>query len=102
MFWSIMVGQGLGWVNTLFVNVMFIVGGAMNGGTWQNLYVPIIYDIFFFGFNAIDYFLLFPKYTAFYRWREQDWWGEKWDKWFQAGGMSFDLDKSNDEAFNEM
>ena len=34
LFWSIMVGQALAWVNTLFVNVMFAVGGAMNGGTW--------------------------------------------------------------------
>ena len=58
----------------------------------------------FFGLNALDYYLLFPKTVAFYRWREQDWWKEKWDGWLEAGGINLDLDnKSGDEnKFNEM
>ena len=102
MFWSIIVGQALAWVNTLYVNVCFIVGGAMKGGDWSNLYYPLIYDVFFFGFNALDYYLLFPKYTAYYRWREQDWWGEKWDGWLEAGGISLDIDNDDDAQFNGM
>ena len=108
MFWSIVVGQALAWLFTIYINVLMIVGGAMEGGSWQNLYVPIIYDVFFFGFNAIDYYLLFPKYTAFYRWREQEWWNPKWDKWLEAGGIKLDLDGDNvvdtldDDIFNDM
>ena len=107
MFWSYIVGQAIAWLFTLYINICMIVGGAMDGGSWQNLYVPIIYDVFFFGFNAIDYYLLFPKYTAFYRWREQTWWNPKWDKMLQGAGMKFvDIEDGvntvDDEIFNDM
>ena len=34
LFWSIIVGQGLAWVNTLWVNIAFLVGGVTKGATW--------------------------------------------------------------------
>ena len=104
LFFSIIVGQAIAWVATLWINICWIVGGAMDEANWGNLYYPLIYDFFFFGLNALDYYLLFPKYAAYYRWREQDWWKEKWDGWLEAGGMNLDLDdkESEEGMFNEM
>ena len=68
LFWSMIVGQAIAWVSMIWINVCMLVGGVTDGGSWENLYLPLIYDAFFFGFNAIDYYLLLPKYSAFYRW----------------------------------
>ena len=68
LFWSMIVGQALAWVSMIWINICFLVGGVTDGGDWSNLYTPLIYDAFFFGLNALDYYLLLPKYTAFYRW----------------------------------
>ena len=68
LFWSMIVGQAIAWVSMIWINICMLVGGVTDGGSWENLYLPLIYDAFFFGFNAIDYYLLLPKYSAFYRW----------------------------------
>ena len=104
LFWSYIVGQHIALVSTLWINICWAIGGAKEGGDWSNLYTPIIYDVLFFGLYSLDYYLLFPKIVAFYRWREQDWWKEKWEGWLEAGGMNLDLDnKSGDEnKFDEM
>ena len=105
MFWSYIVGNSLSFFFTFVINVMFLVGGIVDGGDWGNLYYPLIYDVLFFGFNAIVYYLLLPKMAAFYRWREQDWWKAKWDDWLQSGGVELDTDmevEDGDELFNGM
>ena len=68
LFWSMIVGQAIAWVSMIWINICMLVGGVTDGGDWSNLYLPLIYDAVFFGFNAIDYYLLLPKYSAFYRW----------------------------------
>ena len=104
MFWSYIVGSAFAFFFTGGINICFLVGGIVDGGDWSNLYYPLIYDVFFFGFNAIFYYLSLAKMTAFYRWREQDWWKEKWDGWLESGGIQLDLDEEMDDdaIFNDM
>ena len=71
-----------------------MIGGLTDGGDWWNLFWPIIYDIIFFGFNAILYYVLMPKMAAYYRWREQDWW--KWTDLFELGGTDLDMESAVD------
>ena len=61
-------------LNTLWINVAFIVGGATDGGYWGDLYWALIYDAVFFGLNAIIYWTTLPGMCKYYRWREQEWW----------------------------
>ena len=68
LFWSMIVGQAIAWIGMIWINICMLIGGVTDGGNWSNLYYPLIYDFFFFGLNALDYYLLLPKYTAFYRW----------------------------------
>ena len=96
------VGQALAWVSMIWINIAFLIGGVTDGGDWSNLYTPLIYDVFFFGLNALDYYLLLPKYTAFYRWQEQDWWKPKYTKWLETGGIKLDLDSEDDIVINGM
>ena len=86
------------------LNVEFLVGGIINNDNWSDLYTPIAYDVLFFGLNAIVYYLLFPQMVAYYRWRDQDWWNVKWEKWLEAGGIDLDLnsDMGDDEVFDGM
>ena len=104
MFWSYIVGSAFAFFFAVGINIEFLVGGILDGGDWSNLYYPLIYDVFFFGFNAIFYYLSLAKMTAFYRWREQDWWKEKWDGWLESGGIQLDLDEEidDDAIFNDM
>ena len=78
-----------------------MVGGILDNDDWGNLYFPIAYDAMFVGFNAINYFVLFPRMVAYYRWREQDWWDPSWESWLTAGGIELDL-VDEDAMFNEM
>ena len=92
MFWSYIVGTALALFFAVAINILFMVGGIVDGGDWGNLYYPLIFDVLFFGFNAIVYYLLLPKLMAYYRWREQDWYNKNWDEWFEKGGINLDLD----------
>merc|ERR1712004_244843 len=47
--WSYVVATGLAVLNTVVVNVMFLVGGIMKGGKWNDLYFTLLYDFIFFG-----------------------------------------------------
>ena len=103
-FWSLIVGNALAVFFLLVVNLHFLVGGIIDNDDWGNLYYPIAYDVMFFGFNAIVYYLLFPQMVAYYRWREQGWWNEKWEKWLTAGGIEFEMDSDmgDDLAFADI
>lgn len=82
-FWSIIVGYFTAVFFLLVLNLNFLIGGIIDYydciGDWGHVYYPIIYDAVFVLLNAIVYYFLFPQMTAYYRWREQDWWNKKWD-----------------------
>ena len=101
MFWSYIVGQGLAFFFTFVVNVMFLVGGILDNNDWWDLIWPLIYDVLFFGLNAITYYLLIPKMVAFYRWREQEWWNDKYTGWLEAGGIKLDFDTNEGTEMEE-
>ena len=101
MFWSYIVGNSIAFFFAVAINIMFLVGGVLEYGDWGNLYYPLIFDVLFFGFNAIVYYLLLPNLFAYYRWRDQDWYNSKWTKWIEKGGINLDID-GDDEIFNGM
>ncbi len=60
------------WVNTAAVNILFMIGGFKDGGSWSNLYWPLIYDLFFFGYQAIAFYVSMPRAARFYKWDEEE------------------------------
>ena len=70
----------ISWVNALWVNIAFLVGGLTEDtADWSNLYYPLTYDVLTATWQLIIYFVLKPKLVKFYRWDEQDWWKEEGD-----------------------
>ena len=69
------------WANCLVANIMFVIGIFWDENPIYIIY-PIVYDVFFFMFGAIIYYVLGPKMALYYRWNEQSWWepyeGDKW------------------------
>ena len=90
MFWSYVVGMCLNFLSLTWVNIAFLIAGVSEGGNWGDLYWALIYDVVFFGLNAIVYYVTLPKMAKFYRWREQDWW--RWDKDLERGGIDLDFE----------
>merc|ERR1712007_17310 len=77
-FFAIVFGMMFSWLLALSVNILFLAGGLMDGADWSNLYVPLIFDLFLFGFEAIVVYAVGPGMVDYYRWNEQDWWNPKW------------------------
>ena len=65
----------ISWLNTFWINLACIIGGAMSGGSWTNLVSPLIYDAFMAIWQSIVYFSYYPGLVKFYRWdEEKPWW----------------------------
>ena len=54
----------------------FLIGGLKEGSDWGNLYWPVIYDVFFFGFQSIAFYVSLPRAARFYKWNEELYWNQ--------------------------
>ena len=81
--WSILVGVAGAFLNSLWVNVAFAVGGATLGGYWGDLYWAIVYDVVFLGMNAALFWGVMPDMVKFYKMQEKSWWNDDWQYYLE-------------------
>ena len=60
------------WANCVVANIMVILGIFWGENPIYIIY-PLVYDVFFFMFGSLIYYVTGPKMVRFYRWDERQW-----------------------------